>query len=312
MPRSRPQLVLALALLLPLTGCLFRTRKVERAATPSVVQDASAQELISRINEGAAQIQTLNATVDIDTEVGGPKKGKATEYQQIRGYILVRKPAMLRMIGLFPLVRNRAFDMVSDGQTFKLWIPVKDKFYTGRNDIIHPSKQPLENLRPQHIFDALLLHPVDAQNEVAVLESTSERLPDEKTKKQVEQPEYTVIVVRRGENGWFLSRKIIFNRTDLLPHRQIVYDRLGNVATDARYENFKDFNGTHFPAQITINRPQEEYSITLAVIKLTVNQPLTNDQFDLPQPPGAQVVRMDTPPEQRAADGNGGQQSSPK
>ncbi len=310
MRSSRLHLVLALGLLLPLTGCLFRTRKVERTATPSVIQDATQQELVDRINHDAAQIKTLNATVDIDTEVGGPKKGKATEYQQIRGYILVREPAMLRMIGLFPLVRNRAFDMVSDGQTFRLWIPVKDKFYVGRNDVIHASKQPLENLRPQHIFDALLLHAVDPQSEVAVLESTSEKLPDEKTKKPVEQPEYTLIVVRHADNAWFLSRKIIFNRTDMLPHRQIVYDKLGNVATDARYEDFRDFNGTHFPRQITITRPQEEYSITLSIVKLTVNQPLNNDQFELAQPPGAQVVRLDATPEQRAADG-GTQPSQP-
>jgi uncharacterized protein YajQ (UPF0234 family) len=31
---------------------------------------------------------------------------KVTDYQQIRGYILLRKPAMLRMIGLLPIVRN--------------------------------------------------------------------------------------------------------------------------------------------------------------------------------------------------------------
>jgi outer membrane lipoprotein-sorting protein len=304
MPSSRLRLILALALLLPLTGCLFRTRRVERIATPAVIQDATQQELVARINDAAAKIQTVNATVDIDTDVGGPKKGKTTEYQQIRGYILVNKPATLRMIGLFPLVRNRAFDMVSDGQTFKLWIPVKNKFYIGRNDVIHPSKQPLENLRPQHIFDALLLRAVDPENEVAVMESTSERLPDLKTRKQVEQPEYTVVVVRRSGSGWFLSRKVIFSRTDLLPHRQIVYDKLGNVATDAHYEGFKDFNGTHFPSQITITRPQEEYSITLSMVKLTVNQPLTSDQFELPEPPGAQVVSLDTPQEQRAADGN--------
>ncbi len=309
----RVRLLIALILLLPLTGCLFRTRKVERAATPFVVQEATQQDLISRINEAAAQIQTLNATVDIDTEVGGPKKGKATEYQQIRGYILVKKPGMLRMIGLFPIVRNRAFDMVSDGQTFRLSIPVKNKFYLGRNDVIHPSpKQPLENLRPQHIMDALLLRPVDPQNEVAVLESTTEPITNPKTKKAVEQPDYTIIVVRREDDHWFLSRKVIFNRTDLLPHRQIVYDKLGNVATDARYDNFQDFNGVHFPGQIEIARPQEEYDITLHIVKLVVNQAMTADQFELPEPPGAQVVRLDTPPEQRASDGTGAQKPQQK
>ena len=73
--------------------------------------------------------------MDIDTSVGGEKKGKVTDYQQIRGYVLARKPAMLRMIGLLPIVRNKAFDMVSDGQEFKLWIPPKNRFVDGRNDV---------------------------------------------------------------------------------------------------------------------------------------------------------------------------------
>ena len=300
---SRLNLALALAALLPLTGCLFRTHRVAREGSPAVVQEATQADLISKIDRDAQRIQTLNATVDIDTDVGGAKKGKVTEYQQIRGYVLVRKPSMLRMIGLFPIVRNRAFDMVSDGQTFRLSIPAKNKFYVGRNDVIHPSKQPLENLRPQHIMDALLLRPIDPQNEVAVVESTSETARDPKTHKSVQLPDYTVIVVTRGENGWYLSRKIVFSRADLEPYRQIVYDKLGNVASDARYEQYKQYDNVMFPSQIVITRPQEEYAITLTVVKLKINEPLTEDQFELPQPPGSQLVRMDQPQPQTASDG---------
>ncbi len=41
-----------------------------------------------KIDQLSASIQTMNATVDIDTTVGGEKKGKVIEFQQIRGYIL--------------------------------------------------------------------------------------------------------------------------------------------------------------------------------------------------------------------------------
>ncbi|MBV9572416.1 MAG: hypothetical protein JOY93_00055, partial [Acidobacteriales bacterium] len=78
------------------------------------LKSATQQDLITYIDTQAAKIQTLQATVDIDTSVGGVKKGKVTDYKEIRGYVLARKPAMLRMIGLLPIVRNRAFDMVSD------------------------------------------------------------------------------------------------------------------------------------------------------------------------------------------------------
>ena len=90
------------------------------ALSTAKLQTATQQELIDRLNQDAAPIQSLNATVDIATSVGGEKRGKITDYKEIRGYILVRKPNMLRMIGLYPIVRNKAFDMVSDGQQFKL------------------------------------------------------------------------------------------------------------------------------------------------------------------------------------------------
>src|SRR5207248_7873505 len=112
----------------------------------------------------------MPATVDIDTAVGGAKKGKITEYEQIRGYVLARKPALLRMIGLLPIIRETAFDMVSDGREFKLSIPPKNRFVIGRNDVVAPNpQQPLESLRPQVIYDALLLRAIEP-NEIAVLE----------------------------------------------------------------------------------------------------------------------------------------------
>jgi hypothetical protein len=170
----RFQAILVFLAVLPLAGCLFRSRPVPRQILNAPLKTATQAELIDYINTQAAKIHSMEATVDIDTSVGGAKKGKITDYQEIRGYVLARKPAMLRMIGLMPLVRTRAFDMVSDGKQFKLWIPPKNRFIEGRNDVETPNpKQPLENLRPQHIYDALLLREVDTDStkEIAVMES---------------------------------------------------------------------------------------------------------------------------------------------
>src|SRR4051794_11915109 len=99
-----------LFLLLPAAGCLFRSHHVPQRVTLAAAKSATLPDLVNFINTEAAKVKTVNATVDIDTSIGGSKKGKVTDYQQIRGYILVRKPEMLRMIGLLPVVRNRAFD----------------------------------------------------------------------------------------------------------------------------------------------------------------------------------------------------------
>jgi outer membrane lipoprotein-sorting protein len=290
----RYRAIFILLVIPPLTGCLFRSRRVERQLSTAPLKSATQAELIDYINGQGAKIRTLQATVDIDTSVGGVKKGKVTDYQQIRGYVLVRKPAMLRMIGLMPIVRNRAFDMVSDGRDFKLWIPPKNRFVIGRNDVeTHSLQQPLENLRPQHIYDAMILREIDPEKEIAVMENGFEIVTDAK-QHQVQQADYQIDVIRKGEHA-FLSRKIIFSRTDLLPHRQLIYDQDGNLATDSRYEGYKGYNGVNFPSQIEIWRPEEEYDITLTIVKLQLNEPLPDDKFALEQPPGAQVVHLDQP-----------------
>jgi outer membrane lipoprotein-sorting protein len=269
-PRLRLLLVLLLlATSLPLSGCLFRTRTLDRQFSNQPLQTASQQQLIEFVNAQAAKIQSMQATVDIDASAGDVKNGRITDYKEIRGYVLARKPSMLRMKGLLPLVRNTAFDMVSDYQ---------------------PDKR-LENMRPQYIYDALLIPGISA-DEIAVLENGYETVLDSK-KHRVEQPDYELAIIRQGPQGWYLSRRVEFSRTDLLPHRQRIYDQQGNVATDARYQSYKDFAGTTFPGTIEIERPRESYDITLSMVKLEINKALTDDQFALEQPAGAEVVRLD-------------------
>jgi outer membrane lipoprotein-sorting protein len=293
MMRPRPaRAVFLLLAIFPLTGCLFRSRRVERQLSTAPLKSATQQELVESINAQAARIKTMQATVDIDTSVGGVNQGQVTDYKEIRGYVLARKPAMLRMIGLMPIVRNRAFDMVSDGKEFKLWIPPKNRFVMGHNDVETPNpKQPLESVRPQNLYEALLIREIDPENEIAVLENGYETVLDSR-RHRVEQPDYEIVVVRRGKSGWFLSRKIVFSRIDLQPHRQLIYDERGNLATDVRYGDYKEYDGISFSTQTEIERPQEAYDITLNVLKLELNKPMTDDQFDLPQPEGAEVVHL--------------------
>ena len=201
----RPHLRLLLLLFLlaatfPLSGCLFRTRTLDRQLSNRPLKTATQQELIDYVNTQAAKIQSMQATVDIDASAGDPKNGRITDYKEIRGYMLARKPAMLRMKGLMPVVRNTAFDMVSDGKEFKLWIPPKNKFVIGANnaDNYQPDKR-LENMRPQYIYDALLL-PEIGPDEIAVLENGYETVLDSK-RHRVEQPDYGLLVIRKGRRA---------------------------------------------------------------------------------------------------------------
>jgi hypothetical protein len=208
---------------------------------------------------------------------------------------------MLRMIGLFPIVRNKAFDMVSDGSQFKLSIPAKNKFYVGHNDVVHPDGNPLENLRPQVIYNALLLPEIDPVTDIPVVEDGTEVIYDIKKKKELEQPDYVIDIIHRTGNDWSLARKVIFDRTNLTVHQQIIYDQNGSIVTQATYQAYQEYNGVSFPNVIEINRPKEEYSIRLTVEKLVLNEELRDDQFALQQPPGSILVNLDQPQSNQAA-----------
>jgi len=287
--------------MLPTTACVLRTRPVEEQYSKTPLKESSQQGLIDSINQQAETIQSLKATVDIDSSVGGMKKGHVTDYKEIRGYVLARKPGSLHMIGLMPIVRTTAFDMVSDGDEFKLWIPPKNRFVIGKNQVATPNTdQPMENIRPQNIYEALLIRRVDPETEIAVLENGYETLHDDKGHR-VLQEDYELTVIKKYDKGWGLSRKIIFDRTDLKPRRQYIYDEDGKVATDARYAEYKDYDGTSFASRIEIYRPQEEYDITLNLLKVDINKPLTDDQFTLEQPAGAEVIHLDRPQSSLAA-----------
>lgn len=156
-----------------------------------------------------------------------------------------------------------------------------------------PGATGLTALRPQIIYNALLLNDIDPQEDISVVEAGVQRVEDTKSHKKVQQPDYRLDVVHRGPNGWALARKIYFDRVDLEPYRQAVFDGQGKIVSDVQYGEWKQYGQISFPSVIEINRPIEEYEITIGMVKLVFNEPLKDQQFALERPPGAQVVQVD-------------------
>lgn len=257
---------------------------------------ATRQQLIDIVNQQADSIRSLKATVDIDASAGGIKKGEITDYKEIRGYILALKPGELHMVGLMPIVRTTAFDMVSDGTQFKLWIPPKNRFVVGQEHVPTPnSDKPMENIRPQNIYDALLIQRIDPETELAVLDDNGFEILHDSKGHRILRPDYELIIILKNGNNPRLSRKIVFGRTDLKPHRQYIYGPDGKLVSDSRYANHKDYDGTSYPSRVEVNLPQEEYDFTFNMLKVEINLPLNQDQFVLDQPPGAEVIHLDRP-----------------
>ena len=284
--RRFPAAILLLCLIsLGLSSCLERRRAFVRSGgkptQPLLVADRSA--LIDIISRQYAAIHDLNATVDMVPALGSAEKSKITEYKDVRAFILFRKPGDIRLIGLYPVVRNKAFDMVSDGTNFKLYVPARNRFLVGRNEIDQPSPNKLENLRPQHFLEALLVRPVDASRDKLLLENFTDE----------DNAFYVLHVVHVNGGGELqLDRTIWFNRYNLTLARQLIFDTAGNILTDARYTDWRPYDNVAYPKHIEINRPRDEYAVVIDIVKMDINKGVSDDKFVLDQPEGTtlQVV----------------------
>ena len=283
MPFGRRCLLLILFCLMAfgLSSCLARRRLVTRngSKTPQALLVTNRDALLQAITRQYNAIHDFNATVDMVPALGSAERSKITEYKDVRAFILFRQPADIRLIGLYPVVRNKAFDMVSTGVDFELYVPAQNRFITGRNDIIKPSPNKLENLRPQHFLDALIVQPVNLQTEKILLENYTDE----------ENAYYILHVVHDERNELHLSRTIWFNRLDLQLARQLVFDESGNILTDARYSQWRAYDNVPFPKHIEINRPRDEYAVVIDIVKMDINKGVSDDKFVLAQPPGSKL-----------------------
>src|ERR1041384_2039835 len=153
---------------LGLSSCLVRNRLIARIGgkPTQALLSADRATLVDTIKRQFDAVQDFNATVDMVPALGSAEKSKITEYKDVRAFVLYRAPRDIRLIGLYPVVRNKAFDMVSNGLDFKLYIPAQSRFITGRNEIQEVSKNKIENLRPQHFLEALMVRPVEATDKL--------------------------------------------------------------------------------------------------------------------------------------------------
>src|ERR1700676_2473326 len=137
-------------------GCSTLKRRTEvkkEEIRPQLV--SSEEDLLASYNSQVRAVQSLQATVDLVPSTGTTYSGVIEEYHDVTGFVLAQRPSNVRVIGQAPVVAKNIFDMVSDGKEFRIYIPSKNTFLVGPTTLTRPSSKPIENLRPNHIVDAL-------------------------------------------------------------------------------------------------------------------------------------------------------------
>jgi hypothetical protein len=259
-----------------------------------VAKDATREELLEAYNLIARGTKTLNATVELKPTAGSKYSGVIDEYHEVKAFLLAARPAQIRVIGQAPVVGTTVFDMASDGETFRVSIPSKNKFLTGPVGVERTSSKPIENLRPQHLLDALLWPEIRKEESVTLREFNDENA------------RYYVLTVLRGGYQMEVLREIWFDRADLQVTRMLTFGPKGVLLSDVRLAEWQATDSSAgqtlpaapssvpalFPRAIRIDRPHDDYKLDLQVTKVTLNEEIPAERFKLEQPAGAELVRV--------------------
>ena len=282
-----------------MAGCITISRKtnVKKIDIPPQL-DSSEADLLARYNAQVRAVQTLQATVDLIPSTGTTYSGVIEEYHDVPGFILAERPATVRVIGQAPVVAKNIFDMVSDGREFKVYIPSKNTFLVGPTELVRPSNKPLENLRPQHIVEALFW-PEFSPSAMVLFEQFDFNV----------SRYYILTLLRKTDSGKLeIARKVWYSRANLEVSRVQIYGSGGLLDSDISYADWQPASATYasstnaagtspadhpsFSRDIHIWRPQDDYKLEIKILKLTLNEPISPERFALEQPPGTDLVRM--------------------
>jgi outer membrane lipoprotein-sorting protein len=285
---------LCISLAPALTGCLTHTYSVPKTRPADVILNSTLDQLVLQLDTRYNEIHTMTATVEIEATTGGGHKGQATDSPAFSGYIFMRKPEDLRVLLKVPVLGSKALDMVTDGKIFKLIIPPRNKAITGSNNVTTPSKNGLENLRPSVFFETLFVRGV-LPAEILSLTSDFRILENPKKKKDlIEEPDYDIEVLSQPEGQTAHIRRVIhISRANLMPYQQDIYDASGQIVTRAFYSDYQKYGDISFPSRVIIRRPLDELSLSVTITKLTFNQKMDDDQFELKIPDNVPIQKLE-------------------
>jgi hypothetical protein len=253
-------------------------------------KQATKADLVSAYNQLSRSITSINASVSLFPTTGSVYNGDVDlkQYHDVNAFILAAKPAMIRVIGQAPVLAKNVFDMTSDGREFHVYIPSKNKFVVGPATLERAADKPIENLRPQHILDAIFWPEIPASASV-IFEEANEPAG-----------RYYVLTVLSSVPPGETEQKIWFDRADLSLCRVQIYGAGGRLLSDVHMDSWQTASpsGTGgaaqptYPWHIVLNRPHDDYQLEIRVKKITLNEVIPLDRFKLDQPSGTELVRI--------------------
>lgn len=284
---------ISLILLSFLVNCVDPVRDRRRVEVPGAIQKAQTAtlpELVKRFNDRWAGIHSLTVSrFNIELTSGSLEVGYFEEYRTARGYLVAADTGGIFVNILNPLTNSSVLTMASQEQQFQIWIPRDNQYITGSTDVQLKEENPLYNVRPVHILEAVLIEPLalDSPDDVVLWEEQQ----DERFSY------YVVTVARRPERDNSVSeliRKIWIERSELRLVRQQYYEG-PQIRSVILYADPFPVGEKWIFSEVVLERPQDHYSLRFEVETggVRLDRPIKAGDFDLPVPPGAEVIRVE-------------------
>jgi hypothetical protein len=282
-------LLLACFLLVLSAGCrsvIKSKKKVEIPPAYQLAKTASLDELVTLINQRYAKVESIVASkFEVQFHGGSAELGFIENYPRAKGYLAVQRPSSIYVNILNPLTNSTLVAMASRDGEFQIWAPRDNKYLTGRTDVRLEENEPLFNVRPQHLLKALIIEPIPETDALFVVFLEEDQDPSFKY--------YVVNVLhRQSESDRFcLERKVWIERSAMRIVRQQYYD-CGMAVSNVVYSAPIDQGGLLVNTGVDLTRVREHYRIDLKLDRdgLEVNRTIKEERFDIPRPPGAEVV----------------------
>ncbi|MDQ3130316.1 MAG: hypothetical protein M3Q99_06095 [Acidobacteriota bacterium] len=294
-------------------------------------ENAAQSELLGEINRFAA-VKSMRAKMDWKFEDNSyAEVGLAEKYKTADGEVVVQRPANILLKIQIPIIKTDVVQMTSDGSKFRVAI-LEDgaggkykKFVSGTNEADYSALQEqvknldlngkamqqnvnaFSNLRPQHFTDAILVRPVDTENNAYVQSTILEEEEDvAKAKKsplrKVLRGYYLLDELKKNADGSLqIQRRFWFDRVGgIRLARQQIFDAKGEIDSDITYGNTGSLTESgeyaNLPLQIVVTRPKEKYKMSLTYqspTSVTIGKSYPATAFVLENTWGLQELDLD-------------------
>lgn len=234
-------------------------------------QDLSVRQIRNALISGSSGLTTFRSDVEmvlVTPDVKGPVR--------CTGLILYQSPKSLRAVG--SRFATTVFDMTSDGDKFRLYVPREKNVYTG-------------NCNAFHRIDALgiTIFPGDMVrlfNYRDVLESGNSIL-------EIWPAFWLLHILETGGNDAKLKGNLFVDRVHGEVFRCEIFNAGGSVRFQAVFTNYTEYNGCRIPQKIDVRWPAYNTSLHMTFSNVIVNGHLDPKVFNLTIPKIAQTVVLD-------------------